>query len=97
MVELKCVDRLTNEHNEHMAQCLNYLKVSKMTLCLLVNFQKPVVEWRRIVLNHPSSLYWAADERMINADKTKQDFLSDNSNLFRVEFLDMIASSFHDH
>ena len=50
VVELKCVDRL---NNEHMAQCLNYLKASKMTLCLLVNFQKPVVEWKRIVLSHP--------------------------------------------
>ncbi len=49
VVELKCVDRL---NNEHMAQCLNYLKASKMTLCLLVNFQKPVVEWKRIVLGH---------------------------------------------
>ena len=50
VLELKCVDRLTNDH---MAQCINYLRVSKMTLCLLINFQKPVVEWRRIVLNHP--------------------------------------------
>ncbi len=48
VVELKCVDRLTNEH---MAQCLNYLRAAGMSLCLLVNFQKPTVEWKRIVLN----------------------------------------------
>ena len=48
VVELKCVDRLTNEH---MAQCLNYLRASGMNLCLLVNFQKPTVEWKRVVLN----------------------------------------------
>jgi len=48
VIELKCVDRLTNEH---MAQCLNYLRASGMKLCLLINFQKPTVEWKRVVLN----------------------------------------------
>ena len=47
VVELKCVDQLANEHT---AQCLNYLRASGMTLCLLINFQKPKVEWRRIIL-----------------------------------------------
>ncbi len=46
VVELKCADRLANEHT---AQCLNYLRASGLTLCLLVNFQKPKVEWKRIV------------------------------------------------
>jgi GxxExxY protein len=45
VVELKCVERLANEH---IAQCLNYLRASGRTLCLLVNFQKPKVEWKRI-------------------------------------------------
>ena len=47
VIELKCVERLANEHT---AQCLNYLRASGRTLCLLVNFQKPKVEWKRIVL-----------------------------------------------
>jgi GxxExxY protein len=47
VLELKCVDHLANEH---MAQCLNYLRASGRTLCLLINFQKPKVEWKRIVL-----------------------------------------------
>ena len=47
VIELKCADRLTNEH---LAQCLNYLKASGTKLCLLINFQKPTVEWKRIVL-----------------------------------------------
>ena len=51
VIELKCTDHLTNEH---MDQCLNYLRASGITLCLLVNFQKPIVEWKRIVLNFPS-------------------------------------------
>lgn len=46
VVELKCAERLTNEH---VAQCLNYLRASGATVCLLVNFQKPKVEWKRIV------------------------------------------------
>ncbi len=50
VVELKCVERLANEHT---AQCLNYLRASGRTLCLLVNFQRPKVEWKRIVLSYP--------------------------------------------
>jgi GxxExxY protein len=46
LVELKCAERLTNEHT---AQCLNYLRASGTNLCLLVNFQRPTVEWKRIV------------------------------------------------
>ncbi len=46
IVELKCVDRVGNEH---IAQCLNYLKATGRKVCLLVNFQKPKVEWKRIV------------------------------------------------
>jgi len=46
LVELKCVERFASEH---VAQCLNYLKASGLAVCLLVNFQKPKVEWRRIV------------------------------------------------
>jgi len=46
VVELKCVECLANQHT---AQCLNYLRAAGLTLCLLVNFQKPKVEWKRIV------------------------------------------------
>ena len=47
IVELKCVDTF---HSEHLAQCLNYLRASKLKLALLINFQKPRVEWRRVIL-----------------------------------------------
>src|ERR1035441_7982115 len=46
VVELKCVERLANEHT---AQGLNYLRASGRSVCLLVNFQRPEAEWRRIV------------------------------------------------
>jgi GxxExxY protein len=52
VVELKCAERLSSEH---MAQCLNYLRASGRSLCLLVNFQKPKVEWKRIV--HGSQIH----------------------------------------
>jgi GxxExxY protein len=46
VVVLKCIERLANEHT---AQCLNYLRASGLALSLLLNFQKPKVEWQRIV------------------------------------------------
>src|SRR5580704_12626936 len=33
LVELKCVERFANEHT---AQCLNYLRASGLTVCLLI-------------------------------------------------------------
>ena len=53
VVELKCAERLVNQHT---AQCLNYLRASGRTACLLVNFQKPKVEWKRIVLGFSDPL-----------------------------------------
>jgi len=46
LVELKCVDRFSNQH---VAQCINYLRASNLRLALLINFQKPKVEWKRII------------------------------------------------
>jgi GxxExxY protein len=46
IVELKCVEQFTNEH---LAQCLNYLKATENHLALLINFQKAKVDWRRVV------------------------------------------------
>ncbi len=47
LVELK-VARAIDEI--HQAQCLNYLKASGLHLCLLLNFGKPRLEIKRIVL-----------------------------------------------
>ena len=46
VIELKCVETFSNEH---MAQCINYLKASGLRFALLVNFQHPKVQWKRIV------------------------------------------------
>jgi len=47
LVELKCVERLSNEH---LAQCINYLKAACLSVALLLNFQRPKVECRRVVV-----------------------------------------------
>jgi GxxExxY protein len=52
VIELKCVERLANEH---LAQCLNYVRASGMPICLLINFQKPKVEWKRVISDLCSS------------------------------------------
>jgi GxxExxY protein len=47
IVELKAVQAL-NEF--HTAQCVNYLRATGKSTCLLMNFAKPRLEYRRIVL-----------------------------------------------
>ena len=53
LIELKCTDRLAPNH---IAQSLNYLKASNRDRCLLVNFQNPKVEWRRLTNRFESDL-----------------------------------------
>jgi GxxExxY protein len=53
ILELKCVEHFANEH---LAQCINYLKISGLQVALLINFQRPKVEWKRVLLDH-SRLY----------------------------------------
>jgi GxxExxY protein len=48
IVEIKCVEGFSDGH---MAQCINYLKATEKKLCLIINFQRPKVEWKRIVRN----------------------------------------------
>jgi GxxExxY protein len=48
IVELKCVERFCDEH---LAQCLNYLKATGGPLAILINFQLNQVEWKRVVWN----------------------------------------------
>ena len=46
LVEAKCVEQFSNEH---LAQCINYLKISDLHLALLINFRRSRVEWKRVV------------------------------------------------
>lgn len=47
LIELKAVQALTDIHK---AQCLNYLKATGLSVCLLLNIAKPRVEIKRLVL-----------------------------------------------
>jgi len=46
IVELKAAKVLDEIH---MAQCLNYLKATGLGICLLINFDRPKIQIRRIV------------------------------------------------
>ena len=48
IIELKAQNKLDDSYQ---AQCINYLKASNVHVCLLINFGKPRVETKRIVLN----------------------------------------------
>lgn len=50
IVELKSVRALDTVHR---AQCLNYLKATGLPLGLLINFGKPRLEFRRLILTPP--------------------------------------------
>jgi GxxExxY protein len=47
ILEVKCVSTL---NDEHIAQSINYLKVSRNRLGLLVNFGRGKLEYKRLVL-----------------------------------------------
>ena len=49
LIELKAVKDLDEIH---LAQGLNYLKATNLRLCLLMNFAKPKLEFRRIANNY---------------------------------------------
>jgi GxxExxY protein len=51
VLELKTVERLAPEHT---GQCINYLRASNKNLALLINFQRPKLEWKRIILANPN-------------------------------------------
>ncbi|MBW6518118.1 MAG: GxxExxY protein [ANME-2 cluster archaeon] len=48
IIEVKAVKEIDTVH---FAQCLNYLRITDLKLCLLLNFSKPRVEIKRIVNN----------------------------------------------
>jgi GxxExxY protein len=49
IIELKAVSELNDIHR---GQCLNYLRATGFRLCLLMNFAKPRLEIKRVILGH---------------------------------------------
>lgn len=47
LIELKAAKAFDKNH---MAQCINYLKATGLPICLLLNFGKPTLDLKRIVL-----------------------------------------------
>ena len=47
VVDTKVVDRITDFER---GQMLNYLRITKLRVGLIINFKKPKLEWERIVL-----------------------------------------------
>lgn len=50
LIETKALVQITNIEE---AQVLNYLKITKLTRAILVNFGTKSLEYKRLVLNHP--------------------------------------------
>jgi GxxExxY protein len=46
LVEVKAVRQLDETH---LAQCLNYLKATGLSVCLLLNFGRPRIEVKRVM------------------------------------------------
>ena len=59
IVELKTVQALTDVH---MGQCMNYLRATGTPVCLLINFYKPRLEYKRIVQKSILGLKLVSDE-----------------------------------
>lgn len=47
IVELKTVEKITNEH---IAQVLNYLRATGLEVGLIINFKHPEIKWKAVVL-----------------------------------------------
>lgn len=47
VVDAKVIDRITDHER---GQMLNYLRITRLRVGLLINFQKPKLEWERIIL-----------------------------------------------
>jgi len=61
LVELKACKAL---EDIHVAQCLNYLAATGKETCLLINFGKPKIEIRRLMMN-PTSREFSVDKKEI--------------------------------
>jgi GxxExxY protein len=50
IVETKVVQAI---ENKHLGQIINYLKICKKSAGVILNFDKPTLEWRKVSLTQP--------------------------------------------
>ena len=48
IVELKTIDKITNHE---IGQVMNYLKVTNLTMGVILNFKHTQLEWKRVILS----------------------------------------------
>lgn len=48
IIDTKVIDKITNIER---AQMLNYLKITKLQIGLILNFKRPKLEWERLILD----------------------------------------------
>ena len=53
IVELKVAKSL---NDQHIAQCVNYLRATDKPVCLLINFGRPRIEIRRVALDRQPAI-----------------------------------------
>ncbi len=68
IVELKAVTSLATEHQ---AQVINYLKATGIDVGLLVNFGRPLLEYKRCERNRPRR--GKEDETPVSSNEAQQD------------------------
>jgi GxxExxY protein len=47
IVDAKCIERITEQE---LGQMINYLRITKLTVGLILNFKHAKLEWQRVVL-----------------------------------------------
>ena len=60
IVELKVAKSL---NDQHIAQCVNYLRATDKPVCLLINFGRPRIEIRRVASGSQPGIDWTAPHR----------------------------------
>ena len=66
LVELKACKDLDDVH---LAQCLNYLKATGLKVCLLMNFGRPKVQIRRLMMDRNGGQIMKVMEPVMNGDE----------------------------
>src|SRR6266478_2826926 len=68
VVDAKVIDRITDVERGKM---LNYLRITKLPVGLILNFKHARLEWERVVLTAADRLYRKSDQPQMDADERR--------------------------